>query len=85
VHSHWRPTGTGADYSFAPGSILEPLDAHKSQLLLLDGLDFDHYRASNHEGGMEHMLTGGGDPSLDQFLAAQNGGDTPFSSIELSV
>jgi hypothetical protein len=85
VHSHWRPTGTGADYGFAPGSILEPLDAHKSNLLVLDGLNFDHYRASNHEGGMEHMLTGGGDPSLDQFLAAQIGGDTPFSSIELSV
>lgn len=85
VHSHWRPTGAGADYGFAPGSILEPLDAHKANLLVLGGLTFAHYRASNHEGGMEHMLTGGGNPSLDQFLAAQIGGDTPFSSIELSV
>jgi hypothetical protein len=85
VHSKWRPTGTGASYAFAPGSILEPLDAHKAQLLILDGLNFERSRASNHEGGMEHMLTGGGNPSLDQFLAAQIGGDTPFSSIELGV
>jgi hypothetical protein len=85
VHAHWRPTGAGASYGFAPGSILEPLDAHKASLLVLDGLNFERSRASNHEGGMEHMLTGGGNPSLDQFLAAQIGGDTPFSSIELGV
>lgn len=85
VHARWRPTGSGASYAFSPGSILEPLEAHKARLLILDGLNFERSRASNHEGGMEHMLTGGGDPSLDQFLAARIGGDTPFSSIELSV
>jgi len=85
VHAHWRPTGSGASYGFAPGSILEPLDAHKAQLLVLDGLNFERSRSSNHEGGMEHMLTGGGNPSLDQFLATKIGGDTPFSSIELGV
>lgn len=85
VHAHWRPTGTETSFSFAPGSILEPLEAHKSQLLVLDGLNFERSRASNHEGGMEHMLTGGGNPSLDQFLATRIGADTPFASIELGV
>jgi hypothetical protein len=34
---------------------------------------------------MEHMLTGGGGPSLDQVLAQQLGSSTAFSSIELGV
>ena len=89
VHKHWRPTGSGADYAFPAGSILEPLDAWRSKLLVLDGVDFERVRGGSHEGGMEHMLTGGGAPSLDQVLAQQlgtlTGSSTPFSSIELGV
>lgn len=85
VHQHWRPTGSGADFAFPAGSILEPLAAHRSQLLVLDGLDFERVRGGSHEGGMEHMLTGGGAPSLDQFLASQIGAATPFASLELGV
>ena len=32
AHGHWRPTGQDTQFSFAPGSILEPLAAHKSKL-----------------------------------------------------
>lgn len=85
VHKHWRPTGTGADFSFPAGSILEPLAAHKAGLLILDGLNFEHVRGGSHEGGMEHMLTGGGAPSVDQFIAARLNAMTPFPSIELGV
>jgi hypothetical protein len=85
VHQHWRPTGTGAEYAFAAGSILEPLSALRSKLLVLDGLDFERVRGGSHEGGMEHMLTGGGGPSLDQVLAQRLGTGTAFSSIELGV
>jgi hypothetical protein len=85
VHSHWRPTGTGADFAFPAGSILEPLSAQQSKLLVLDGIDFERVRGGSHEGGMEHMLTGGGAPSLDQVLAQQLGAGTAFSSIELGV
>lgn len=85
VHRHWRPTGDGANYSFAAGSILEPLSAHRDQLLVLDGLNFVGMRGGSHEGGMEHMLTGGGAPSVDQYIASQLAAPTAFPSIELSV
>lgn len=85
VHEHWRPTGDGAAFDFAAGSILEPLKAHKASLLVLDGLDFERARGGSHEGGMEHMLTGGGAASVDQFIAQRVGGGTPFQSIELGV
>lgn len=85
VHRHWRPTGSGASYAFDAGSILEPLTDHRQQLLVLDELNFVNTRGGNHEGGMEHMLTGGGDISLDQYLASKIGGSTAFPSIELAV
>jgi hypothetical protein len=87
VHKHWRPVA-GADeksFSFGAGSILEPLAAHRESLIILDGLDFVGTRGGSHEGGMEHALTGGGGPSLDQFMAAQLGMATAFPSIELGV
>jgi hypothetical protein len=85
VHKFWRPTGSGAQFSFPAGSILEPLAARKSGLLILDGLNFERVRGGSHEGGMEHMLTGGGAPSVDQFIAQKLNATTPFPSIELGV
>jgi hypothetical protein len=85
VHRHYRPSGEGADYSFPAGSILEPLAGLERRLLVLDGLDFEHVRGGSHEGGMEHMLTGGGGPSVDQHVASRLGAESPFPSIELSV
>jgi len=85
VHKHWRPAGGETDFSFAAGSILEPLAAHRDSLIILDGLDFVGTRGGSHEGGMEHALTGGGGPSLDQFMASQLGMATSFPSIELGV
>ena len=85
VHKHWRPTGSGTSFTFPAGSILEPLAAHKSGLLVLDGLNFEHVRGGSHEGGMEHMLTGGGAPSVDQYIASKLNAMTPFPSIELGV
>jgi hypothetical protein len=89
VHRHWRPQGEGSSFTFAPGSILEPLQAHKARLLILDGIDFKG--VSNHEPGMRAMLTGGGPEtptqgqSVDQLIAAQLPMETPFASLELSV
>jgi hypothetical protein len=89
VHRFWRPAGSEASFSFAPGSILEPLAGWESRLLILDGIDFKG--VSNHEGGMEAMLTGGGagtpsqGQSVDQLIAGRLPADTPFSSLELGV
>ena len=84
------PNGTGAGYSFAAGSILEPLAARTDDLLVISGLDF--HRADNHEPGMAAMLTNngaGGDvgagASVDQYIASAIGGDTKFQSLEIGV
>ena len=83
MHQHWRPTGAGAEFDFPAGSILEPLAAHKASLVVLDGLNFERVRGGSHEGGMEHMLTGGGGPSVDQFIAQQIGSATPFPTASM--
>ena len=90
VNRHWRPTGDTTDFSFPSGSILEPLTALRSELVVLDGLDFKG--ASNHEGGMAAMLTGGGGTatatrgaSVDQYVASLLGQRYRFPSLELGV
>ncbi len=90
IHRHWRPSGMGPTFDFPAGSILEPLAAHRSSLIVCDGIDFAG--VSNHEAGMQAMLTGGGDAgsatgglSLDQYVASKIGGDSRFESLELGV
>lgn len=90
IHHQRRPTGSGSSFSFAPGSILEPLAPIQDQLILIDGLDF--HGATNHEGGMKAMLTGnggasdpGGGASVDQFVASNLGLGNRFSSLALGV
>ncbi|MEZ4240778.1 MAG: DUF1552 domain-containing protein [Myxococcota bacterium] len=83
IPPHWRPTGSGASYSFAPGSILAPLAGLEPHLLVLDGMDFN--TGDNHEGGMHAMLTAGGPTSIDQVVADHIGQGTRFASLELSA
>jgi hypothetical protein len=47
IPARWRPTGSGAAYSFPAGSILEPLAAQRERLIVIDGLEF--VGATNHE------------------------------------
>ena len=84
------PSGSGSNFTFAPGSILEPLDAIRDQVTIIKGMRF--HNATNHEGGMAAMLTNGGGAatesqgkSLDQFIASRIGGGTRFSSLEFGV
>jgi hypothetical protein len=89
VPNRYWPTGEGANFTFAPGSVLEPLTEVSKRLLILNGLDFKN--VSNHEAGMEAMLTGGGadtpsqGQSVDQYIAGRLPADTPFPSLELGV
>jgi hypothetical protein len=90
VPAHWTPEGGETDFTFAPGSILEPLEAIRDQLTIVGGLDF--FGADNHEPGMAAMLTakGGaghdsGGMSIDQYVAKQLGASTRFASLELGV
>lgn len=89
VPSFYWPSGEGSNFSFAAGSVLEPVMSFSPRLVILNGVDFKG--VSNHEGGMEAMLTGGGadtstqGQSVDQFIASRLPSDTPFPSLELSV
>jgi hypothetical protein len=90
VHKHWRPTGSGADYGFAAGSILEPLTDYKKDITVIDGIDF--HGVANHEPGMSAMLTGGsgagsltGGMSVDQYIAKSLGQGMKFASLELGA
>ncbi len=90
IHRHWRPVGAGRNFAFAAGSILEPLEAVRSEITVLDGIDF--LNGTNHEGGMRVMLTGGGGEStgtggasLDQVVARGLDTSTALPSLDLGV
>ena len=83
IPQHWRPSGSGASYEFGANSILAPLRGLESELLVLNGMDFN--TGNNHEGGMSNMLTCGGSDSIDQVIADHLGGASRFSSLELSA
>ena len=89
IPSAWTPVGSGADYSFAAGSILEPLRDHRDQLLVLGGMNLTD--ATGHDGAMAAVLTNHGDASsetggmsLDQYVAGALNAPTRFASLELS-
>jgi hypothetical protein len=84
------PSGGTTDFTFAAGSVLEPLEAIRDKVTILKGLQF--YNATNHEGGMAAMLTNNGGAStesqgmsIDQFVASRIGTSTRFSSLEFGV
>ncbi|MEZ4452274.1 MAG: DUF1552 domain-containing protein [Nannocystaceae bacterium] len=90
VPAHWTPTGGETDFAFAAGSILEPTEAIRDQLIIVGGLDF--FGADNHEGGMAAMLTANGAAghesagmSIDQYVAKKLAAPTRFASLELGV
>lgn len=90
IPQHIWPSGSQSNFQFASGSIWEPLDAYKQDLVFIKGLEF--YNATNHEAGMEAMLTNNGgmgtttnNQSLDQLIAAHLGAPTRFTSLELGV
>lgn len=91
--AYW-PRGIGASFSFAPGSVLEPLAGLESQLTIVGGLEYVGGVA--HDRGMIYMLTNSGwenvpevsetaGRSLDQYVADRVHGTERFSSLELGV
>ncbi len=58
VRKHWRPFG--GERTFQLGSILEPLEPHRDQLLILKGINMTTAKngpGDGHQTGMGHMLT----------------------------
>lgn len=104
IHDQWQPTYDGTTLTLS--SVLAPLEAHKQDLIVLDGLGWqyddgpgvDHMRICMLWNGTP-MLEGneflnstgdrpcgwGGGISVDQFIANEIGGQTPFASLEFGV
>jgi hypothetical protein len=95
----WIPTAEGADFDLP--YILQPLQAHKSELLVLSGLTQDKGR-SNGDGGGDHARSAGSwltgvqplksegsrirvGTSADQVAASHIGRATRFESLELGL
>jgi hypothetical protein len=89
VPAQYWPTGSGASFAFPAGSILEPLAAVQSQVVVCKGINFSDF--DNHAPGMSGMLTGEpssgifGGASVDQWIAQKLSTSAPFKSIELGV
>ncbi len=92
----WIPRETGRDYTLPPS--LEPLAAHRDELLVLSGLDKaqsregdGHYaKTANFLTGLRVAKTTGkqihcGGASMDQVAAQRIGGATPLPSLELGI
>jgi len=95
-----RYTPTGSETAFQLSPILAPLEAQKSRLLVLDGLDMkcaDQYALKDveqHQGGSVGLLTGAiqpgflnypKSPSIDQLLATRLSPSLAYSSLQLAV
>ena len=95
----WTPAATGADFDLP--YILQPLQPHKHELLVLSGLAQDKGR-SNADGGGDHARSAGSwltcsqplksegsqirvGVSADQVAAQVTGKETRFASLELGL
>jgi hypothetical protein len=89
---YWSPKAEGSAFELSP--ILEPLAAHRNQMLVLSGIKANWNYI--HAGASGSFLTGttrGGrneieiiaDVSIDQLLARHFAGETQLPSLELSM
>lgn len=96
TQERWRPKGTATDFML--GEIMGPLEPHKRDLIVLDGVrDAAYGSPGGHNMAASNLLTcvrskliGGKDmraqgPSVDQVIAARVGGQTRFPSLQLGV
>lgn len=58
IFDRWAPTGSETSFTLSP--ILAPLERHKSDLVVVAGVDQMGMGGDGHQNGMGGMLTGGG-------------------------
>src|SRR2546423_4231552 len=83
----WQIAGEGRDYRLS--NILEPLEEHKKDLIVISNLENSGVRGHVQMTcafltGMQ-LQNGRCGTSLDQLVAQKIGGDTPLPSIELGT
>ena len=91
--AYW-PTGTETAFNFPAGGILEPLAAHKGDMVIYKGLKRDTRGPGDHERCFCNMWTGtalapgsqeANGPSIDQIIAKAIKPTTAFESLQFSV
>ena len=95
---YWSPLQEGRDFDFS--FITKPLEAFRSRVVLISGLDMPEAMATNDEPGGDHargaVLLSGARPrrnavspylgtTIDQLIARKHGQDTILSSLQLGV
>ena len=93
VMEQWTPASAGAGFELTP--LLRPLEAFRQQLVVVSGLAQQdvgtaHLTASAMwlNGVVPRKTEGldvGSGITLDQYVAAEIGGDTPFRSLEIGT
>jgi len=79
---HWHPTGSETAFTL-PG-MTQPLEALKSDLVFLRGLNM-YAGGATHEGGIRKLWTATGDVSLDVFIGQYYRQQTAHASLHLGV
>ena len=91
--AYW-PTGSETAFNFPAGGILEPLAAHKGDMVIYKGLKRDTRGPGDHERCFCNMWTGtalapgsqeANGPSIDQIIAKAIKPTTAFESLQFSV
>jgi hypothetical protein len=95
---YWSPLQAGSNFEFS--FITKPLEAFRSRVVLISGLDMPEAMATTDEPGGDHargaVLLSGARPrrnavspflgtTIDQLIAAKYGQDTILSSLQLGV
>lgn len=85
IQSRWRPTGSQTNFTL--GTILSPLQAHKSDMIVVDGAKrITTGVGDGHQQGMTQILTGRANlsgatkstgPSIDEFVNLRIGEGRP--------
>jgi hypothetical protein len=92
VLNKWRPSGGETDFELS--SILQPFEAIKDKLLVLEGVDMKSAIGEQHQAGIIALLTGtpqgsanqySGGPSIDQVIAGITSEGKARKSLELAV
>jgi hypothetical protein len=92
VLSKWKPTGTETAPVLSP--ILKPLEAVKSKILVVGGMDMKCALGEQHQAGIVGLLTGTSQgtagkyapgPSVDQVLASRLSAGKKKASIQVAI
>jgi len=84
IHDEWRPTAGASESEFTLGRILSPLERHKSDMIVLDGVNktsASHGPGDDHNRGTAHTLTGIENTGTDENCC--NGGGGGGESLDI--